>query len=616
MWDVPFADIMPELNVIMVQTAWNESELVKRIPGARWNPKMKVWTLPVTWAACLQLRGTFGANLVISERLNDWGAVERARRVDRALELREVLDQPAGDERLRGFQRAGVDFLEVADDALLGDDMGTGKTIQALMWLARLTDGLPALVVSPNSVKHPWKREALRWFPGAFPYVIEGPAGRRRQTFEAALRDKEALVIINYESLRNHSMLAPYGSESRRRCLDCGGRDPKITHTRCEVHRRDLNFIPFRTVILDEAHKIKDPTSRQTRAAWGVGHQGGVAHRLAMTGTPIANDASDLWSILHFLAPREHPTKSLFIDRYCVTDWSPYGGARVVDLNPTVRAEFDRIFHPRFRRMIKDIVLPQLPAKVRVRRDVELTPTQRRAYDALEANSRTRLDDGTVLVPPSDLEFHLRRLQLTSANLRTVGVDPDGKPTYEMCEPSSKVDALVDILEELGDKPVVVAAEHRQLINLASTRLTKLGVRHGLITGDQRTFERDATLQEFQDGKLRVLMFTVKAGGTGLTMTAADTLVFLQRSWSMIDNKQAEDRVHRIGSERHASVQIIDVVARGTVEDEQVAKLTLKLLRLDQITQDRAALRAAGLSTDELDREERAIMALNLGDLL
>lgn len=613
---MPFADIMTDLNKIIVQTTWNESDLVKKIPGASWNPKLRLWTLRKTWASCLQLRGTFGDQLQLGDKLIEWSLIEYGTRVKPALRLRELTSSDDGDPLLRSFQRVGVDFLDVADGALLGDEMGTGKTIQVLAWLARLgPDALPGVVISPNSVKHPWRREALRWLPGANPYVIEGGAVQRRRTFEAALQDPLALILINYESLRGHSRLAPYGSQSRVKCLDCGGRDPSVSKTRCEVHARDLNNVPLRTVVLDEAHKIKDPRSKQTRAAWAVGHQPGVEHRVALTGTPIANNAADLWSILHFLAPDEHPTKSLFIDGYCVTAWSKYGGAEVVALNPNRREEFERIFHPRFRRMLKDVVLSQLPPKIRTRRDVELTPVQRRAYTEITTQPAARLEDGSLLVAPTDLELHLRKLQLTGANLRTIGTTPDGKPIYEMCEPSSKIDALLDILDEIGDRPVAVAAEHRQLINLAATRLAKHNIPHGLITGGQLPFERDATLAKFQEGKLRVLLFTVKAGGTGLTMTAADTLVFLERSWSMIDNKQAEDRVHRIGSERHASIQIIDVVARGTEEENQAAALLVKLLRLEEITRDRAARLAARLDTGDLDAEEQVILNMNLGNL-
>jgi SNF2 family DNA or RNA helicase len=156
-----------------------------------------------------------------------------------------------------------------------------------------------------------------------------------------------------------------------------------------------------------------------------------------------------------------------------------------------------------------------------------------------------------------------------------------------LTEPSPKLDELEAIFDEMPDKPIIVCAESRQLIDLASIRLSKRKIPHGLITGTVNEFERQRVLREFQAGRLQALLFTVKAGGVGLTMTAADTIVFLQRSWSMIDNKQAEDRAHRIGSERHESIHVIDIVARDTVEEGQIARLTEKFMRLQEIARDR-----------------------------
>jgi SNF2 family DNA or RNA helicase len=183
----------------------------------------------------------------------------------------------------------------------------------------------------------------------------------------------------------------------------------------------------------------------------------------------------------------------------------------------------------------------------------------------------------------------------------------------ELCEPSPKIDELMEILDELGDKPCVVAAESRKLIELAAKKLDKADVSYGLITGAIDAYDRQQALEQFQAGKLRVLLFTVKAGGTGLTMTAADTIIFLQRSWSMIDNKQAEDRVHRIGSEIHESIHVIDILCKDTVEEQQLLRLGNKMRRLDEITRDRATLLAAGRTIAHLDDEEGEILNSYLG---
>jgi len=363
-------------------------------------------------------------------------------------------------------------------------------------------------------------------------------------------------------------------------------------------------------VILDEAHKIKDPHAKQTRAAWAVGQTDTVTRRYALTGTVIANDPSDAWSIFHFIAPREHPTKTKYVDRYCLQSWNAYGGLDVKGLHPATRDEFYRLIDPRFRRMPKALVLAQLPPKIHSVRHVELTPKQLKAYRDIDAELVTRLPDGSIMVAANDLVAQTRLLQFASATMEST---PDG---FRMCDPSSKVDALVDILEERDGKPTLVSAMHVQLINLAASRLTKLKIPYGLITGQQQNFEREVALRAFQDGKLPVLMFTLAAGGSGLTMTAADTQVRLQRSWSLIDNLQGADRNHRIGSEIHESIHYIDVVAQDTVEEDQVERLWEKAERLEEINRDRARLQLDRQSTDELDVEAARIESMPMMEAL
>jgi len=603
---VPHAELVEDR--IVVQTLWNEKEQIKRIPGARWNSTTKAWTLSPSWASCVQLRYMF-PTITYGDGLRALIVAHRRDRVEPSLLLRELSQTDRDVGRLYPFQRVGVDWLHVAGSALLADEMGTGKTIQVLTLLNELEDALPALVICPNSTKFNWRDEAWKWFPWARSYVINGSAAERAKILKEAAQDDSALVIINIEAVRGHSRLAPFGSIRLASCPDCGGQDPRVTAARCEVHPRQLNDIAFRTVVVDEAHRIKDPHAKQTRACWAVGHGKTVTRRLALTGTPIANDPSELWSIGHFVDPVEYPRRSAFVDRYCLLAWGTYGGLEVKGVNPEHKDEFYQILDPRFRRMLKKIVLPQLPPKVRTTRHVELTPKQFKAYREIEESLVTRLEDGSLMVAKDDLVAQIRLLQFSSASMHST---PDG---YRMCDPSPKVDALVEIVEERAGRPFVAAAEHRQLVELAAARLEKLHVHHGLITGGQSTYERNAILNSFQSGQLSVLLFTLKAGGTGLTMTAADLIVFMQRSWSMVDNVQAEDRVHRIGSEVHESIQVMDLVARGTVEETQVGRLWEKAMRLEEITRDRARLAAAGLSTHELDDEEQRIMDSNLGDV-
>lgn len=625
-----FAELDPDRSRIFVQTSFAEKNLIKIVPGIVWDPPSKSWRCTLSWASCVALRGVFGLALEIGPLLREWATNERTRWIDDSLALRTLTELPSDrydGSRLYPFQQVGVEWLMNVEGALLGDEMGTGKTIQALAALKYLDeDALPAVVVCPNTVKPTWRIEAAKWLPEANVYVVNGTAPERLKVIKAAAVDPAALVVINYEAVRTFSRLAPFGSLRLRRCNACAGiptieasdgsTAPGLDEKSCEVHTRLLNELPAKTIIIDEAHRMKDPTAKQTRACWALLHGSTVRHRWALTGTPLANNPVDVWSIMHGLAPSDFPSKTRFIDRYGLQSWNQWGGLQVVGLNPKTKDEFYAIFDPHFRRMPKDLVLTQLPPKVRERRYVTMSPRQARAYKELASSFITRLEDGTLLVSPNNLVAQTRLLQLSSSYCTTVrNGDNPADWTVTLTEPSPKVDALVEILEDIGpDQSIVVCAMHRQLIELASRRLTKLGIEHRLITGGVTTWERERSLEEFQARRVKVLLFTVAAGGVGLTMTAANTIVFMQRSWSIVDNKQAEDRVHRIGSEIHESINVIDLVTLGTIEETvQIPRLYEKLERLEEITRDRLLLRARGLTTTELDNEEALILTTNIG---
>jgi SNF2 family DNA or RNA helicase len=621
---VAHAVLDADVGVVRLRTTWNQKDLVRQVPGARWDAQGKNWTVPLTWASLVVARGVFRDALTVDDALRDWSWAEYHDRVQPALELRQAL-APVDDgtseyalveswgdagPRLYDFQRAGVMFMLRAGSGLLGDEMGSGKTPQTLS-LVRAHDeldgtGLPALVVCPNSVKTHWAREAATWCPQATPYVVDGSAAQRRKTLKAALADPTALVVINFESVRLFSRLAPYGSVRLERCRDCDPRtgSEELKAARCEVHPKELNAFEFRTVVVDEAHRMADPRAKQTRAVWHLGHSPAVRWRWALTGTPVVNHPGDLWSIMHLVAPDEAPTRSSWQERFCLMSWNAFGGMDVVGVRPDTRDELFKIVDPRFRRMLKAIVLPQLPPKVREVRYVDMTAAQARAYRELATQLRTRLADGTLLLATNQLVAKTRLMQFASATVAVTRPDADDVASWQVTlrEPSPKLDVLEEVLDELGATspeprpPVLVAAEH-------------LGLRHAKITGEVAPVDRQRALDDLNAGRLRVLVFTGRAGGVGLNMSAADTLINVQRSWSLVDERQKEDRNHRVGSEVHDSVRIIDLVTRDTVEEDQVTRLVEKLARLEEVTRDRAALHAAGQVTGHLDLEEQALLA-------
>lgn len=633
------ADISPETGRIVLftvnalnttePTLWNDSYPIKEIPGRRWDKAARRWTLPLSWASCIVLRSQFGDRLAVGAGLGAW-AKEHSVRRNAALELRNLLG-PIHAETLWGndhsrylydYQIPGRDFLRIARHAVLGDEMGTGKTFQTLAALREADHyeeggAYPALVVCPNTLKRNWEREVRQWLPEAQPFVIHGSAAKRRKQLVEAEGADKAVIIMNLESLRLHSRLSAYGPYALKKCAEC---DPKegtedLSAAKCETHPKELNAIPFRTCVLDEAHRVKDPKAAQTRAVWNVFHGLTVAYRWALTGTPVANHPGDLWSILYTVDPTQFPGKTAFLDRYALLEHNPFGGMSILGLKPGRKEEFFSLIDPMFRRMIKAEVLPQLPDKVYTRLDVEMTAKQARAYTEIADQLLTVLEDGTVLVADGSLPGATRLLQFASAYCEVdKGDTPDDPTTWKvnLTDPSPKVDALLEVIADNPGKPLVIAAEHRQLIELAAARLTKEGIDFVRVDGTVTADDREAAVQAFQSGKIDYLLFTYKAGGVGLNLTRADTLVRLQRGWSLVEMKQGEDRVHRIGSEVHESIHIIDLVTAGTIEEDQIHRLLAKAERLEEIVRDRAKLRALGKDTAELEAEAARLEAGNL----
>ena len=574
---------------VLITAEWRLKELCKSLPGASWSPKEQVWRVPLSWTTCLALRTTFRNDLVIGPLLAEWAANEVATRINPSNAFRE-LETFEGDEILFPHQRAGVEFLATAKRALLADEPGLGKTAQAIRALKMLHERgeevFPVLIVCPNTLKKNWAREFTKWWPEVPTQVIKGSAVQRKRQFE----DPSQVFIINWESLRTHSRLAPYGSVALTRCRACGGQDEKISETRCEVHLRELNHIDFKAVIADEIHRSKDPKSKQSRALWSA--SGDSKIRFALTGTPIANNVVDLWSILHWISPKDWPSKTKWIDRMVDTMLNAFGGMMVIGVKPAMQDEFYKSVNPVMRRMLKKVVLPWLPPVINERRDVEMSTKQKKAYEQMRDLMIAELGSGDTLTAPSVLTQTIRLLQFASSYATLSTNESTGEIKAILDSPSCKVEALMDDIDngDFGDDSVAVSAVSKQLINLLSAEMTKKKIPHGLITGDQDEDERQKAIDDFQSGAIKWILFTAQAGGVGITLTAARRLIMLQRPWSLVDHKQVLDRVHRIGSEIHDSIVITDYVTEGTIEERVIQVLETKADNFEQIVRDKDQL--------------------------
>lgn len=486
--------------------------------------------------------------------------------VDECLTLETVVSvKSAGQQRVYDMEMDGPHHNFVANGIVVHN---SGKTIEAISTVETLAlqghDVFPCLVVCTNTMCWPWKDELEKW-TGRSVTVLKGGKQTRIKAIEAGA----AYLVINWEGLLGHTRLAGY------RSVRLDDKDKEL---------KELNAAGIKTVVADEAHRGKNPKAKQTRAWWYLSHHADFS--FALTGTPVVKSPEDLWSIMHGICPEEWPSKTAWVDRYGLISWNPWGGMSVVGLRGDTQEELFKFLDPRFIRRPTQVVVPDIAEKLPPQvREIDMSPKQAKAYKQMRDDMLAQIDNG-LAVETSQLTQTIRLVQLASAFAEVPEDNPDG---FLMADPSNKIDALLDVIDELDGDPLVVFAQHKQLINLASKRLDRLKIEHGLITGDVSELERAQAVARFQSGELPVIMCTLAAGGEGITLTRARHVLFLQRSWSLKDNMQATDRIWRRGQDR--PVQPIILVTRGTIEERVMALGEQRELTFEQVVRDQATLR-------------------------
>jgi len=561
-------------------------DLINQIPGFTYDSKSGGWHARPSWSVAVAARGILGDHMDITEPVRQWADAQRAR-IGAAYTYRNgawVLPC-VQDLGLYNFQEHGSTFLAMVETALMADEMGTGKTVQAsvaLKCLRTLAEAghrpspLPALVVCTTSMKGKWTEELAKW--AGLKAIATGDTKKKRLDAIAAVAAGEYDVLVtNWNALALHSRLAPYGS---------------IAMTEQQKTPAELNHIQWQAVVADEAHKAKDPKTNWTRALWQLGDQ--ATYRWALTGTPISGLAEDLWSIMRFVEPREYPIRSRFIDRYALAGTNHWGGFETYGFNPAHEAELHAFLDPRLIRRTKAEVLPELPPKTFELRKVVMGTKQAKAYKDMK-KELLYIDEetGEILMAADDLSSNGRLSQISSAMPILETVQVLNLQTNELVDvvkviglqmPSAKVDALKDMLEE-SDEPLVVGAESRLLLELVAEELTKKKITHCLITGAVVGAARDIAVAEFQAGVHQVALVSLGAGAEGITLTRARRLVVLQASHKMTANLQFVDRIHRIGQTAD-SLEIIFVVTEGTVDEDRLDNSNAKELVMQQVVRD------------------------------
>ena len=427
---------------------------------------------------------------------------------------------------LRPYQMEGVAWLQFLRGAGLGgvlaDDMGLGKTVQTLAHLAieqaegRLSQ--PALLVCPTSLIPNWRREAARFAPGLRVLALHGP--ERAQHFSEIARHD--LVLTTYPLL---------------------ARDQAV-----------LTAQTWHMVILDEAQAIRNPKAETARQA----KQLRAGQLLCLSGTPLQNHLGELWSLFDFLAPGFLGSERMFRKQYR-TPIEKHGDVQR-------QAALRRRVKPFLLRRTKEQVLQDLPPKTEILEPVEMEAGQRALYEGIRLAMHAKIKaaiaarglarSGIVILDA------LLKLRQACCDPRLVKLAAAQKARAG----SAKLDRLLELLAVLlGEgRRVLVFSQFTSMLALIEARLAEAKISYVLLTGDTR--DRETPVRRFQAGEVPVFLISLKAGGVGLNLTAADTVIHYDPWWNPAAEDQATDRAHRIGQERQVFVHRL--VTLGSIEEK------------------------------------------------
>ncbi len=464
---------------------------------------------------------------------------------------------------MRPYQIEGLSWLQFLRAhglaGILADDMGLGKTLQTLAHIliekeaGRLTR--PALVVAPTSLVHNWQTEAKRFTPSLSVLALHGAA--RKQSFDDI--NKHDLIITTYPLLvRDKDVL----TEER-----------------------------FHLVVLDEAQSIKNANAQATKVVRDLR----TTHRLCLSGTPLENHLGELWSLFSFLAPGFLGDNTQFNKRYRVPI-EKYG-------DEFRRSQLAARVRPLILRRTKEQVAPELPAKTHILRSVTLEDAQRDLYETLRASLdsmvRTEVSQRGLKQSHFLILDALLKLRQVCCDPRLVKLEAAREINWNASH-SAKLDLLMTLLHEMlpEGRKVIVFSQFTSMLALIEAELTQRGISYSLLTGDTR--DRQSEIEAFQNGDNPVFLVSLKAGGTGLNLTAADTVIHYDPWWNPAAENQATDRAHRIGQTK--PVFVYRLIAAGSIEEK------IQALQQRKAELAKGILEGAQTNASEMNEEDLRIL--------
>lgn len=556
---LPDREAVETEHFIVPFTDKQEEQRLLRLPAARVLPLLEILLEIYDGAAPagstqLHFNRVQLASLTALDRMDDdshlqWRADDDIRQL--AGRLRDLdgipeVAPPAGlMTKLRPYQQQGLDWLQFLREyglaGILADDMGLGKTVQALAHLLLEKEAgrsdRPSLVIAPTSLMFNWRHEAERFAPQLKVLVLHGP---KRKEFFLSIAEHD-LVITTYPLL---------------------ARD-----------RNALLAQRYHLVILDEAQVVKNPKAQAGRVAREID----ARHRLCLTGTPLENHLGELWSLFDFLLPGLLGNSKQF-RRFFRTPIEKNG-------SEAVSHRLSRRIRPFLVRRTKQQVAAELPPKTEIIQSVALEGRQRELYETVRLAMHHRVRE--EIERQGLARSHIVVLDAL-LKLRQVCCHP-GLVKMEKAQPvkqSAKLAMLMEMLPEMIEegRRILLFSQFTEMLGLIEDELKKAGIGYVKLTG--RTRDRENPVRRFQDGETPLFLISLKAGGVGLNLTAADTVIHYDPWWNPAVERQATDRAHRIGQQQ--KVFVYKLICEGTLEEKIQVMQQRKQALADNLYRDGA----------------------------
>ncbi len=442
-------------------------------------------------------------------------------------------DSLLNEVKLRDYQRFGIQWMESLSQINLGgilaDDMGLGKTLQVIALLTKMKLSAPALIIVPKTLLYNWEEEFKKFSPNLKLLIVEGSISTRKKLLKKT--GNYDIIITSYSLFRSD----------------------------IDIYEKYM----FSFCFLDEAQHIKNPGINLTKAIKSVN----AKHRFALTGTPIENNLSELWSIFDFIMPGYLGSHGYFSKNFMTPVMKQNDKSALEALSFHIK--------PFILRRIKKDVLLELPPKIETTQLCELDTDQKKLYQS------------QLEVAKKEIENEIKNEKLSKSQIKIFSLLT--RLRQICCHPklfidnythsSGKFETLFELFDDLisGNHKTLVFSQFTTMLKLISGELEKKGIEHFYLDGSMKARDRLELVNSFNAGNTPIFLISLKAGGTGLNLTSSDTVIHVDPWWNPSVENQASDRSHRIGQKN--SVQVIKLITKGTIE-EKIMKLQNKKKKL------------------------------------